>query len=275
MLKKIAKVTFLLATTASINTVMAQPLQMPGQEPSFAGATTQIAPPVPMPPENATLGMGGNKTKAPSLPGPSESMAVDHNAVMQKENNMISQADARVAQVINGNNKNTTDSNEGELKEIARIQEQIQLLDAKQALADRAVKYWATVNNSQPDKPATPTPAAVTTTTPQAPTNKNNSDAGFASVEQQLPFPKIVSIIGGGRLKATLLVPYVGEVEAHIGTVLPGNRQVTSITTDGVQINDPKIGSVSLGFGDSVAATQTPALGGGLINQRVPVNGIR
>ncbi len=86
--------------------------------------------------------------------------------------------------------------------------------------------------------PATPAPAAE-----RAPTRAD------------LPMPKVVTIRGGGSgpLTAQILVPYVGEVAAEVGTRLPGDRRVTRITASSVIISDPDLGTIPLGFGDSVA----------------------
>ena len=80
-------------------------------------------------------------------------------------------------------------------------------------------------------------------------------DAIEAAMKMDIPLPKIYLQFGSGKeLRATLLVPYVGEVPASPGYPLPGGRVVVSVTKNGVIVRDPRMGLVTLGYGDSVPA---------------------
>ena len=106
--------------------------------------------------------------------------------------------------------------------------------------------------------------AATTATTAAASASASAAAAqAAAGPSAPEPFPKVLSITGqlptpghrDGMLKATLLVPYVGEVNAVVGTQLPGKRRVSSISAEGVSVSDPRLGTVPLGYGDSVPLT--------------------
>lgn len=156
-----------------------------------------------------------------------------------------------------------------ELDEMSEEERQIRLLQLKQEHADLAMKLWSTLYDPRefidgrpvpPPAPAKdkagadedknkkkaenePPPAKA------APQPENPENFGSAA----LPYPKILEISGaGGKLQATLLVPYLGEMIVTKGAVLPGGRQVSRIDEQGVLVNDPKAGDVPLGYGDSV-----------------------
>lgn len=158
-----------------------------------------------------------------------------------------------------------------ELKQEAAEQRQIRMLKLKQERADLAMKLWATTFDgrreqaeseiqSHPVAVPAPAPATGQTPTPAAPLPVQHAeDDAFQ------PLPKVVSITGQGslenghqNLRATLLVPYLGEISAKVGTVLPGKRRVVEITPEGVLVSDPVHGNMPLGYGDSVALTPPP-----------------
>jgi type IV pilus biogenesis protein PilP len=191
-----------------------------------------------------------------------------------------------------------------ELDAMAEQQREIRLLTLKQTRADLAMKLWATtfdprrenaaaakadkagddasastdstsgaaVDPSLPGLPSSSSaaqsanPTAPALTAAQAAAQQAAADA---AAQAALPMPVTVSITGnafGAPLVATILVPYVGEVSAKVGTRLPGHRRVIRVSPDAVEISDPVLGTVPLSFGSSVALSP-PAL-------VAPINGM-
>lgn len=162
-----------------------------------------------------------------------------------------------------------------ELSEMGEEERQIRLLKLKQERASLAMRLWNTlydprefVNGGLPQeseqskkdksaedkKPVAALPPPVLPMPITAPVVEQ-------SEKQALPYPKILEISGtGSRLQATLLVPYLGEMSVVGGTVLPGGRKVEEVSAQGVTVTDPEMGTVPLGYGDSVPLSPaTPA----------------
>jgi type IV pilus biogenesis protein PilP len=154
-----------------------------------------------------------------------------------------------------------------ELDELAEEERQIRLLQLKQERASLAMKLWNTlydprefvngglvrpVEKSEKSgedgkkEVAKTAPAPLPVLAPQPVDTPS------------LPYPKVLEISGtGGDLQATLLVPYLGEMNVAKGTVLPGGRRVEEVSSRGVMVNDPTAGIVPLGYGDSVPLAPT------------------
>lgn len=220
-------------------------------------------------------------------------MELDQSSVDSKMRRALQQSDTRVQELVAGNghlDAPDISAHRGDLLEMSDLQFQSRLLDARQAVADKTMKYWATVHDNKREEeartaastaaaaaaaiPAAPTPAA-TPSLPPGPHGVSVQDGTQDKSDQIVPFAKVVSIIGtGDALKAILLVPYVGEVKASVGTVLPGNRRVSKISADGVYVSDPKNGTVALGFGDSVPLLPTAVAASGTpLPARAPLPG--
>ncbi|MTH97583.1 type IV pilus biogenesis protein PilP [Roseibium sp. RKSG952] len=75
-------------------------------------------------------------------------------------------------------------------------------------------------------------------------------------IEQKDPPPVVSEVLGAaGRMEAKILVPYMGEVIARHGTVLPNGMKVTSITSSGVRVMDGDK-SLPLAFGTKVPSVR-------------------
>jgi hypothetical protein len=181
------------------------------------------------------------------------------------------------------------DGRMGELQARASAERNIREFEVRQREMEAAIKLWATTYDPRREEEAakaqrerraeagttsgnrvptanSPSPSAPsrnTATVPDvnrqvprsdAPGNTATGAPSGASRSLDVPMPKIVSITGGGDtgLRATLLIPYGGEVPARIGTNLPAGRKVLRITEETVIVSDPILGEASLGFGDSV-----------------------
>jgi type IV pilus biogenesis protein PilP len=147
------------------------------------------------------------------------------------------------------------------------------LLDAKIHTAELAMHLWSLVYD--PAKQAAlarqednshhsvPKPASEGEH-PAMPAARPVPQASDEPSEQPLPVVYEIMGAGGRPLRAKLLIPYVGEITARVGTTLPGKRNVLRIDADGVVVNDPTAGPVRLAFGQAVplrstvAATNTP-----------------
>lgn len=94
----------------------------------------------------------------------------------------------------------------------------------------------------------------------QGPAQPGGEAAAQAPVGFSGPLPVVASIRGvGGSYRATLLIPYVGEVDVRVGSPLPGGLKVRAIHVDGVTVDTPA-GPSPLPFGYRVPSKP---LGGG------------
>jgi hypothetical protein len=225
----------------------------------------------------------------------SEPMRNNDQDMRQRLQRMSSDVETRMQGLRIGSGQLSPPSFDGRMGELharASAERNIREFEVRQREMEAAIKLWATTYDPRREEEAaraqrerraeaatppgnrSPTPADVTpnapprntATAPDANRQANRSDApsnsgtGASSNTRRsldVPMPKIVSITGGGdtALRATLLIPYIGEAPARIGTVLPGGRKVLRITEETVVVLDPVFGEASLGFGDSVPLT--------------------
>jgi hypothetical protein len=272
--------------------VLAQGLPPGVQPPVPAARPDSNAPPVaamPQPgapgvPFPAVLGIQQSNRSGPPIPLASEPMSLDQAKTDATLAQMGSQVDKRLQGLSAGQgamDSPDTTPYRSELEQMQEEQHQLRILRLKQEHADLAMKLWATTFDPRREDAAAKAaggpaqqnaPAAIGTAAQAAVGSKEAADAAAAAAAAKpvepdaQPFPKVVSISGqaatrghnDGSLKANLLVPYVGEVTAVVGTQLPGKRRVSAITPDGVSVSDPKLGTVPLGYGDSVALAPPP-----------------
>ena len=124
---------------------------------------------------------------------------------------------------------------------------QIRLLELKQREAELAIKLWSTVNDGKRDAGAGAGAGGVS----QA--SLGTAAQGDAAAAAALP--RVVSIIGvGDDVRATVLVPYDGQVVVTAGQTLPGGLRVSRISTAGVIVTDAAGRTFALGFGTHVPA---------------------
>lgn len=77
------------------------------------------------------------------------------------------------------------------------------------------------------------------------------------------PDPVVAEITGAaGSVKAKILIPYLGEVMATVGDVLPNGQKIASISTDGVKVRRTDGSLVTLGFGTQVPSTRPASFAG-------------
>lgn len=82
------------------------------------------------------------------------------------------------------------------------------------------------------------------------------AEAAPILIEQKDPPPVVAEIQGAaGQMEAKILVPYMGEVMARPGTVLPNGMKVVSISASGVRAKDGD-STISLAFGTSVPSAR-------------------
>jgi type IV pilus biogenesis protein PilP len=188
-----------------------------------------------------------------------------------------------------GMNSPAITSYANELQEMAERQRNARLLQAQRAEAEAAMALYGILFDARREEEAArrekrereerereereraqreSVPASSTAAVQQVPESTGQQQSIDAATRMELPLPRIVTVFGSaGSLRATLLVPYVGEVNAGPGTMLPGERRVVSVTNEGVVVSDPRMGRVSLGFGDMVPAAppQRPTATGGFV----------
>lgn len=125
----------------------------------------------------------------------------------------------------------------GTVGELAEIQAQAILTEAKVRLATAQRQLEGKGETGQGQTFAMPVPAAPPTITQPVP-------------------PVVRTIYGaGGKMTATFLFPGGYEVDAASGAELPGNYRVESISLDQVVLTDKDGNRVPVGF-SSVAPTQ-------------------
>ena len=292
---KHARKASLLASAAALALGMAGPAlaQAPSPVPQpSAPRVGPVAAPAPGVPFSAIVGASPTKVSPPPSNQP---MAIDGAAVDRTIQGAVAQADARV-QTMDISHPPAMDLPNmapirGELDTLTGIQRSTRLLEAKRLQAEMAAKLWVTVFDPAKEKaladaaseargtgspsvpgavasnPSNPTPATPVTPTPTIPQIGPSPTpigpvAPVAAPEPpapHLPYPKVVQIIGtGSSLRATLLVPYVGEVRATVGSTLPGGRRVTKVSALEVMVSDKSDGNVVLGFGSSVPLAPPP-----------------
>lgn len=234
--------------------------------PPVVGAPAEAAAAAGAPFASMVRGQQGQQQRqgsGPQLPLSTEPMAIDQTQMNGALARAGQQVDDRLENLRIGSGQLTppdTSGYRGELDEMASIQRQLRLLELKQKQANAAIQLWSTVYDPRREENAARA-AVEARQAAEAPAAAPAQQQGQAQQQarpqaeeaQPLPFPRVLSVRGtGSSLRATLLVPYTGELDASVGTVLPGERRVTRITADGVAVSDPKLGAVALGYGDSV-----------------------
>jgi hypothetical protein len=205
------------------------------------------------------------------IPDSTQTFGLDNKRVDSVLDRMVKQADDRVSKINTEPQSGSMTPPDvtpyrSDLQQMSDIQRQLRLMDLKQKQAEAAMKYWSTVYDPRKEEDVAKgasvkdeKPDAVKSSTPVGPLGPVGTNANPApppmpaeALKTDLPLPKVVSIMGGSSLKAVLLVPYIGEMQAHVGTTLPGDRRVVKISSEGVNVEDPKLGVITLGYGDSV-----------------------
>lgn len=246
--------------------------QLPGGAPSLTAPAPAAQQPVGEPqgaPFPSMVRPGGQAAQRPAgsvpLPLSTEQMTLDERTMNGALGRAGQQVDERLSNLRVGSGQLAppdTSAYRGELEEMAAIQRQLRLLDLKQKQANAAIALWSTVYDPRREEDAARALADARRAAEAPPPPPAAAAAQAAATQPDLqPFPRVLSIVGtGGSLRATLLVPYTGELQARVGTILPGERRVSSITAEGVTVSDPKMGTVALGYGDSVPLSPPPAV---------------
>lgn len=168
-----------------------------------------------------------------------------------------------------------------ELQDLANTERKIRLLTAKQKEADLTVKLWGTLFDAEKEAKASPSsqaqqsskgtgfqpnivPSQTIPVVPPVAQRPDNGGVGVKAVKDTAStvqsvshasvLPKVYQVSGSGQnIVATLLVPYQGEEDVHVGDALPYHRKVVSISPSGdVVIQDGRKGHVTLLYGTSV-----------------------
>jgi hypothetical protein len=244
------------------------------------GISAQAAAPSPAPnpkavlqamPQGVPFASMDRSAKQLDPPPASMPMAVDPARVAQSMQRLQGQVDSRLdGTQLGSGNLSAPDMGpiQGELAQMAEEQRQIRILSLKQQHADVAFKLWTTLYDPRKEEDERRKAAAAAGTVTRAaaaaaaPASPSAAEAAPAAAPAQpaaavapvpQPLPKVVSIGGTlGAYRAELLVPYVGEVDATVGTRLPAGRRVSRVGPEGVFVRDARLGEVELGFGDSV-----------------------
>lgn len=182
---------------------------------------------------------------------------------------MASEADQGLDRLVEGalsseENKTTTD-------DLARSSDRIMLLTKKVEEAELAVKYWETVNGK--DHRADEKIKVLET-------EKEDMDRELKALREQIsrsvvekkaapvdPDPVVAEITGSaGSMRAKILIPYMGEIMASRGEVLPNGQKITQISGQGVTVTRIDGSSTRLGFGTSVAKSRPMPAGAGAMS---------
>jgi type IV pilus biogenesis protein PilP len=212
------------------------------------------------------------QNKGPVVPLSTQSMGIDERQVESGIDRAQTQSERRLDNMRLGDGHMSlpdVGSYKNILDRISENQRQILLLQSEQQKADMAMKLWSTTFDPRREEAAAKgedsdskkAEEAAKAEAAHAADVKRN-EASTINQPPMIPFPRIYSIGGiPGHYRVTLLIPYQGEVDAYVGMGLPGGRHIKSITGSSVMVFDPKIGEVTLGFGDSVPSS--PSLEGG------------
>lgn len=206
---------------------------------------------------------GDPVVSVPELSIPADASLGESNARVKA---LASEADQGLDRLVEG--AITSEGNKANVDETAKSKERLMLLEQKLAEAKVAVEYWETVNGK--DHRADEKIKALEA-------EKSGMEKELSDLRQQLskavterkaiptdPDPVVADITGAaGSVKAKILIPYMGEISAKRGDVLPNGQKVISITSSGVTVARQDGTPVVLGFGKTVPAVRPVSAGAG------------
>lgn len=206
---------------------------------------------------------GGPVVTVPELSIPAGASLGESNARVKA---LATEADQGLDRLVEGAISN--ESSKATVDETAQSNERLMLLQQKLAEAKVAVEYWETVNGK--DHRADEKIKALEA-------EKTGMEKELSELRQQLtrsvtdkrgapsdPDPVVADITGAaGSIKAKILIPYMGEINAKRGDLLPNGQKVVSVTSNGVTVARQDGTPVMLGFGKTVPAVRPVSAGAG------------
>jgi type IV pilus biogenesis protein PilP len=200
----------------------------------------------------------------PELSIPADASLGESNARVKA---LATEADQGLDRLVEG--AITSEGNKANVDETAKSKERVMLLQQKLEEAKVAVEYWETVNGK--DHRADEKIKSLEA-------EKTGMEKELSDLRQQLskavtqrrsgptdPDPVVADITGAaGSVKAKILIPYMGEISAKRGDILPNGQRVVSISSSGVTVARQDGTPVVLGFGKSVPAVRPVSAGAGV-----------
>lgn len=197
---------------------------------------------------NLTL-PNANETQQKKIIGLPVDASVDNNDAEKMSND----AQKNLDQLIGNATQNEVVNTDAKLE----IQRQTEIIAAKLELAKKAKELWVTLHGEQEaesQKKVQELQQQVNDLQEQLKSSnaKLATDSEQSGISNNDPLPVVSSILGaGGKVKAKILVPYVGEMDAYQGMQINDSLKVVSISETGVKVS--KNGKIyQLAFGNSV-----------------------
>ncbi|MCE2580324.1 hypothetical protein LDL36_17920 [Komagataeibacter sp. FNDCR1] len=217
-----------------------------------------------------------------SIPASDRKMTVSGQHVEAQVDKAVTDTTDRLDGVdVGSGNLKAPEVNMTELEEDLAAEKKLRRMELLQKEAEAGMKLWGTTYDGKREmvaaspQTASATPAAsqgmaaAASTAggfpfvpPQAKTMQSvieqaASDKAEPSHPERQPYPVVSSITGMGKdVSAIVLVPYVGVVQAKVGTVLPDSRhlKIVSIGSE-VEVTNESGEQIVLGNGTAVPST--------------------
>lgn len=208
--------------------VVTTPIRQPGLigQTNQPGDSSSGSAQVPSPPS------GGFGALPPSRGREDVSQRMNLNGADAAVNKFVNDADNTLGGMVK--NVVTLDppavQNQSDLQVLQSYQRNIQILTAKERLAEIAVKYWGTVYNNEHAKAWRQEEAKKKQV--ELDYQKKMAEIAPRNNVRYNSVPTVYEIVGS---RATLLVPGSGIVYAHSGSILPNGTKVISVGGKGVE----------------------------------------
>jgi type IV pilus biogenesis protein PilP len=240
----------------------------------------EIAPPAPLQLPAATI-----DAPAPPAPGGAAAVRAGHDAqavdtpsteavstpavpvgaslgeANERVKQMSSEADQLLDRLVDGALSNEADKTTVDEMNVSNMR--IMQLEKKLEEAKLVAEYWETVSGKDHRADEKIKTLETEKTDMQAELTRLRADAAKSATANHRfvtdPDPVVAEITGAaGSVKAKILIPYMGQIIARTGDVLPNGQKVTSISAAGVKVLRADGTVVTLGFGTSVPSTRPP-----------------
>lgn len=193
---------------------------------------------------------------APQVSIPADASLGESNARVKA---LATEADQGLDRLVEG-----AIANEGakvNVDEMEQSKNRKMLLEQKLEEAKVAVEYWETVNGKDHRADEKIKGLEAEKTALEKELSELRQQLSKAVTEKKSvptdPDPVVADITGAaGAVKAKILIPYMGEITAKRGDVLPNGQKVISVSASGVTVARPDGTPVVLGFGKTVPAVR-------------------
>lgn len=207
-------------------------------------------------------GANGSVPAAPSIALPADASLGEAN---ERVKAMSSEADQLLDRLVDGALSN--EAGKTTVEEMSGSNIRIMQLEKKLAEAKLVAEYWETVSGKdhradEKIKGLEEEKAEMLSELTRLREQVSKNAAERRKVQAD-PDPVVAEITGAaGSVKAKILIPYMGEMIARTGDVLPNGQKVTGISNTGVKVQRKDGSAALLGFGTSVPSTRPASSAG-------------